>query len=124
MGQEVVQFQETLRRSIQELSDLLDARNQQRIEFEERVNQDLIAITESVSHIQQAWGAIRSGALKRKDGTPAKSEDIAWAISQLKSQSPQRNPNKTSGKSSQKEESPQSVDASLNIELGGNDGQP
>jgi hypothetical protein len=120
----VVQFQETLRRSIQELSDLLDARNQQRIEFEERVNQDLITITESVSHIQQAWGAIQRGALKRKDGTPAKSEDIAWAISQLKNQSSQRKPNKTSEKSAPKEEAPQSVDASLNIELGGNDGQP
>jgi hypothetical protein len=69
-------------------------------------------------------GAIQSASQKRKDGTPAKSEDIAWAISQLKNQSPQHKPNKTSKKSASKEEAPQSVDASLNIELGSNDGQP
>jgi chromosome segregation ATPase len=124
LSQEVVRFQEALQRSVQALSDLLDARNQQRIEFEDRVNQDLTAITESVSRIHEAWGCLQAQVRGKEDGTPTHSEDMAWAIAQLKSQSGQRLPSSNSMESAPGPEAHQPVDASFNIELGGDDKQP
>ena len=59
----------------------------------------------------------------RQNGKATRSEDIDWAITQLKNQPPQRGAGHANKKSTTQREESQPVDASLNIELGPDDGQ-
>ena len=121
LGQEVVSFQEILRKSIQDISGLLDAGNQQQSEFEDRVSQKLMGIVDSIHHIQEVSDSLQTQVSERVDRSRTHSEDIAWAIEQLKGQSTDCEQESISEKAIPASETSQLADSSFNIELGNSD---
>jgi len=105
LEQNARRFEQTLYASIQDLTNLLNAEGQHRMQFEETVNQDLKAIADAVSLIGEIRASLEARMLPAEHGAKAQPtendsqamcHDISWAIEQLRKRAGQSRPGNNS----------------------------
>jgi len=84
LEQEMARLQDNSRASAQNLAELLGAQGQLRTDLEQKISQGLQSISKSMIDILDTRVSLHEPVEAADKGSPDPTEDIAWAIEQLK----------------------------------------
>jgi len=83
LEQRVTNLQGTLQTSLQDLSTLLDAESQQRVQFQDSVRQDMQSVTGSIAQLREIQAGLAEHIQRVQDSTQSQTGDILSALEQL-----------------------------------------
>ena len=76
-------LQGTLQTSLQDISTLLDAESQQRVRFEESVQQDMQGVADTISQLREVQAGLAEHIQRMQDSSQSQTGDILAALEQL-----------------------------------------
>ena len=83
LEQRVSKLQGTLQTSLDDITTLLDAESQQRVQFEESVRQDMQGVADTISQLRQVQAGLAEHIQRMQDSSQSQTGDILTALEQL-----------------------------------------